>query len=123
MQPTPQKTVSAQVPSELAESLSQLEGRIPVNELALRVVRAAAALPGVAGARLWRIAEDEADVWAEIGALPAKTKRPTHLSSTEKSAVPPTVWTGALGSDDFRMRILEVHGEREFPEGVQSQLA
>jgi phosphoserine phosphatase RsbU/P len=122
MQPTPQRSVSARVPSELAESLGQMEGRIPTNELALRVVRAATMLPGVTGARLWRIEQDKADVWAEIGTLPAESRRPDGLSSREKTAVPSTVWTGALGSDDFRMRILEAHGERVFPEEVLSQL-
>src|SRR5215470_15424956 len=122
-QPTPQKTASARVPPELAESLAQMEGRFPANELALRVVRAAASLPGVAGARLWRIEQNETDVWAEIGTVPAEAKRPEHLSSVEKTAIPSNVWTGALGSDDFRMRILEVHAERAFPEEVQSQLA
>jgi len=122
MQPTPQRSVSARVPPELAETLGQLEGRIPVNELALRVVRAAATLPGVTGARLWRIEQNEADVWAEIGTLPAESRRPDGLFGREKSAMPSTVWTGALGSDDFRMRVLEAHGESTFPEEVQSQL-
>ena len=122
MQPTPQRSVSARVPPELAESLGQMEGRIPANELALRVVRAATMLPGVTGARLWRIEQDEANVWAEIGTLPAESRHPDGFSSREKTAVPSTVWTGALGSDDFRMRVLEAHGERAFPEEVQSQL-
>ena len=122
MQPTPQRSVSARVPPELAESLGQMEGRIPANELALRVVRAATMLPGVTGARLWRIEQDEANVWAEIGTLPAESRRPDGFSSREKTAVPSTVWTGALGSDDFRMRVLEAHGERTFPEEVRSQL-
>jgi phosphoserine phosphatase RsbU/P len=123
MQPTQQKALSGGVLPELAESLGQLEGRIPANELALRVVRAASSLPGVAGARLWRVEQDEPEVWAEIGTLSAEIKRPANFSSAEKSEIPPTVWTGALGSDDFRMRILEVHGERAFPEEVKSQLA
>ena len=123
MQPTPKKTASARVPAELVDCLGQLEGRIPANELALRVVRAATSLPGVAGARLWRVHQDEAEVWAEIGTLPLEAKRPAHNARPENSEMPSTVWTGALGSDDFRMRILEVHGENAFPEEVQSQLA
>ncbi len=94
-----------------------------MNELALRVVRAATALPGVTGARLWRIEQDESEVWAEIGLLPAEARRPAGLSRGEKSAVPSMVWTGALGSDDFRMRILEVHGESAFSEETQTQFA
>jgi sigma-B regulation protein RsbU (phosphoserine phosphatase) len=123
MKPTPQRIVPASVPFELAESLCQLEGRIPVNELAPRVVRAAMALPGVVGARLWRVEQEVAEVWAEIGALPAEEKRTVHPGVGEKSEAPPTVWTGALGSDDFRMRILEVHGQNAFPEETKSQLA
>jgi len=123
MKPTPQRIVPASVPFELAESLGQLEGRIPVNELAPRVVRAAMALPGVVGARLWRIEQEAAEVWAEVGALPAEEKLSARPTVREKSEVPSTVWTGALGSDDFRMRILEVHGQGAFPEETKSQLA
>ena len=121
MQPTPQRSAQSSVPPELTESLGQLEGRIPANELALRVVRAATTLPGVAGARLWRVEQEEATVWAEIGTLPAETGRP--FAAQEKNAAPSTVWTGPLGSDDFRMRILEVHAERPFAEELKSQLA
>ncbi|HWZ98569.1 MAG TPA: PP2C family protein-serine/threonine phosphatase [Candidatus Dormibacteraeota bacterium] len=123
MKPTPQKTVQLRVPPELEESLGQLEGRIPADELALRVVRATMAIPGVAGVRLWKVEQDSANVWAEIGAVPAEINRPARLFSAGKSEVPDTVWTGALGSDDFRMRILEVHGQSAFSEELQSQLA
>jgi phosphoserine phosphatase len=123
MQPGQQKSLPTAIPSELLESLGQLEGRIPANELALRVVRAAMALPGVAGARLWKVEQDSADVWAEIGALPEEVKQPSRLFSKGANETAANVWTGALGSDDFRMRVLEVHGESAFPENVQSQLA
>ena len=60
MKPTPQRTpqrtvhqsATTRVPPELADSLGQLEGRIPANELALRVVRVATMLPGAVGATL-----------------------------------------------------------------------
>jgi serine phosphatase RsbU (regulator of sigma subunit) len=123
MQPSPQKSAHFSLPHELVESLGQLEGRIQANELAMRVVRAAMALPEVAGARLWRVEQDSADVWAEIGALPAEVKQPSRLFSAEPSEAGTNVWTGALGSDDFRMRVLEVHGQSAFPEDVQAQLA
>src|SRR5206468_6351448 len=64
-----------------------------------------------------------AEVWAEVGALPAEEKLSARPTVREKSEVPSTVWTGALGSDDFRMRILEVHGQGAFPEETKSQLA
>jgi phosphoserine phosphatase RsbU/P len=123
MQPSPQKSTDSSIPQEMVESLGQLEGRIPANELALRVVRAAMALPGVAGARLWRVEQDSADVWAEIGALPMEVKHPSRLFSVERSEAAANVWTGALGSDDFRMRVLEVHGQSALPDVVQAQLA
>lgn len=122
MQPTPQRSARPQVLPELTESLGQLEGRIPANELASRVVRAAMTLPGVAGARLWRVEQDEANVWAEMGTLPAAAGRPASRSTRESNDAPSTVWTSALGSDDFRMRILEIHGEQPLPEDLQSEL-
>jgi len=77
----------------------------------------------VAGARLWRVEQDEADVWAELGMLPSDTKRPEKTALQETSAASSSAWTGALGSDDFRVRILEVHGEHPFAEEAKSQLA
>ncbi|MBS1841439.1 MAG: PP2C family protein-serine/threonine phosphatase [Acidobacteria bacterium] len=123
MQPSPQKSARSGIPRELEESLGQLEGRIPANELALRVVRAATSLPGVIGARLWRVEQDSADVWAEIGALPARESSPSKIFSPEKNETPSSVWTGALGSDDFRMRVLEAHGESAIAEEAKAQLA
>jgi len=134
MKPTPQRTpqrirqstahksATAGVPPELADSLGQLEGRIPTNELALRVVRAAATLPGAVGARLWRLEHEVADIWAQIGTLPEGAARLERTTTTEKSDLPSTIWTGALGGDDFRMRILEVHGESAFSDEAKSQL-
>jgi len=121
-QTTPHQSATARVPPELADSLGQLEGRIPANELALRVVRVAMALPAVVGARLWRLEQEVADIWAEIGILPEGAARPERTTTTEKSELPSTIWTGALGSDDFRMKILEVHGENAFSDEVKSQL-
>jgi serine phosphatase RsbU (regulator of sigma subunit) len=123
MQSSPQKSVQSSLPQDLLECLGQLEGRIPANELALRVVRAAMALPGVVGARLWRVEQDSADTWAEIGALPAEVKHPSRLFAARTNEAAANIWTGALGSDDFRMRVLEVHGQSAFPEEVQAQLA
>ena len=113
-QSNPRQSATARVPPELADSLGQLEGRIPANELALRVVRAATTLPGAVGARLWRIEQEVADIWAQIGTLPEGAARLERTTTTEKSDLPSTIWTGALGGDDFRMRILEVHGESAF---------
>ena len=75
----------------------------------------------VAGARLWKLEQEEPELWAEIGALPERTR--PQLPAAQSRDVSSNVWTGALGSDDFRMRVLEVHGEREFTEDTKSQLA
>jgi phosphoserine phosphatase RsbU/P len=121
MTPTPQRIPTSGVTPELLDSLGHLEGRIPVNELALRVVRAAMAMRDVAGVRLWKLEQEEAELWAEIGALPERTR--PQLPTMQSKDISSNVWTGALGSDDFRMRVLEVHGEREFTEETKSQLA
>jgi phosphoserine phosphatase RsbU/P len=107
---------------ELLDGLRLLEGRFPANEIANRVVRAAMGQPGVAGARLWRADRGEAEVWAEAGTLPASVAagmKPGLPSDTSKD---PTIWAGALGSDDFRVRVLEVRGTGPLEDRVRSQM-
>jgi phosphoserine phosphatase RsbU/P len=107
---------------ELLDGLRLLEGRFPANEIAARVVRAAMSQPGVVGARLWRADRGEAEVWAEAGTLPASTpagRKPGLPSDTTKD---PSIWAGALGSDDFRVRILEVRGAGPLEDRVRSQM-
>jgi sigma-B regulation protein RsbU (phosphoserine phosphatase) len=107
---------------ELLDGLRLLEGRFPANEIANRVVRAAMGQPGVAGARLWRADRGEAEVWAEAGVLPASTPagiKPGLPSDTSKD---PSIWAGALGSDDFRVRVLEVRGAGPLEDRVRSQM-
>jgi sigma-B regulation protein RsbU (phosphoserine phosphatase) len=107
---------------ELLEGLKLLEGRFPANEIANRVVRAAMGQPGVVGARLWRADRGEAEVWAEAGTLPASAAagmKPGLPSDTSKD---PTIWAGALGSDDFRVRVLEVRGAGPLEDRVRSQM-
>ena len=52
---------------ELLAGVRLMEGLLSPNELARRVVRAAMAQPGVAGARLWRVERGAAEVWAAEG--------------------------------------------------------
>jgi sigma-B regulation protein RsbU (phosphoserine phosphatase) len=110
---------------ELLLGLRELEGRYPTQELASRVVRAAMAQPGVSGARLWRIDRGKPEVWAHEGTLPPGTEQPaTDATDTPgaNSGTEPTLWTGALGSDDFRARILEVRGNAPLSDTVRVQL-
>jgi sigma-B regulation protein RsbU (phosphoserine phosphatase) len=107
---------------ELLDGLRLLEGRFPANEIAARVVRAAMGQPGVVGARLWRADRGEEEVWAEAGTLPSPAgagMKPGLPSDTSKD---PSIWAGALGSDDFRMRILEVRGAGPLEDRVRSQM-
>src|SRR5579863_233777 len=117
---SPQKT--REIFPELFSAIQVLEGRYPANEVAARVVRAAMLLSGVVGARLWRVERGAAAVWAEGGELPASF----HTNALGGAMVNPgkdaTLWTGALGSDDFRVRILEVHGNTPFKDEVRAQL-
>jgi len=45
----------------------QLEGRFPANELATRVIRATMMQPGITAARLWRVENGAAEIWAAEG--------------------------------------------------------
>jgi serine phosphatase RsbU (regulator of sigma subunit) len=113
--------VSEEFP-ELLEGLRLLEGRFPVNVVAERVVRAAMAQPGVAGARLWRADRGTAEVCAESGTLPAWNPERTKTGVASDSAKEPALWAGALGSDDFRLRVLEVRGAQPLSNTVRGQL-
>src|SRR5258707_789800 len=107
---------------ELLEGLGLLEGRFPVNVVAERVVRAAMAQPGVAGARLWRVDRGTPEVWAQSGTLSAWNPQKTKLGAARDSAKDPALSAGALGSDEFRVRILEVRGAQPLRDSVRGQL-
>jgi sigma-B regulation protein RsbU (phosphoserine phosphatase) len=109
---------------ELLLGLRELEGRFPTKEVAARVVRAAMAQPDVCGARLWRIDRGIAEVWAQDGNLPPAGERGVTADSggLASAEADPALWTGALGSDDFRVRILEVRGSAPLSGPVRAQL-
>jgi len=107
---------------ELLEGLHLLEGRLPSNELAFRVVRAAMTQPGVVGARLWRTDKGEPEVWAASGTLADSTAAVAKPGLPSDSSKDPTLWAGALGSDDFRVRVLEVRGATPLSDAVRAQL-
>ena len=119
MNETPARPKIQDVYPDLMEGLRLLEGRHPANEIAARLTKAAMRQPGVAGARLWRIDKGEAHVWSESGVLPPAGKGGGGAGATDKND--PTVWTGPLGSDDFRIRVLEARGT-SLGEGVRGQL-
>jgi phosphoserine phosphatase RsbU/P len=120
------RAAQAQFP-ELLLGICELEGRLPTNEVASRVVRAALAQPGVSGARLWRMDRGVAEVWAQEGALPLASDSAVASNSAPgvsatSTSTDPSIWTGALGSDDFRARVLEVRGNAPLAESVRAQL-
>jgi len=122
MSESPARQKVTEVFPELLDGLRLLEGRFPANEIANRVVRAAMGQPGVAGARLWRADRGEAEVWAEAGVLPASTPAGIKPGLPSDSSKDPSIWAGALGSDDFRVRVLEVRGAGPLEERVRSQM-
>jgi sigma-B regulation protein RsbU (phosphoserine phosphatase) len=107
---------------ELLDGLRLLEGRFPANEIAARVVRAAMGQPGVVGARLWRADRGEAEVWAQAGSVPASSPAGMKPGLPSDSSKDPSIWAGALGSDDFRVRVLEVRGAGPLEDRVRSQM-
>ena len=107
---------------QLFEGLRLLEGRYPSNELAVRVVRAAMVHEGVIGARLWRTDRGEPEVWAEAGAPAIPAAPGTKPGLPSDISKDPSLWVGALGSDDFRVRVLEVRGDGPLSEIVRAQM-
>lgn len=107
---------------QLFEGLRLLEGRYPSNELAVRVVRAAMVHEGVIGARLWRTDRGEPEVWAEAGAPAIPAAPGTKPGLPSDISKDPSLWVGALGSDDFRVRVLEVRGDGPLSEVVRAQM-
>ena len=107
---------------QLFEGLRLLEGRYPSNELAVRVVRAAMVHEGVIGARLWRTDRGEPEVWAEAGAPGIPGPPGTKPGLPSDISKDPSLWVGALGSDDFRVRVLEVRGDGPLSEIVRAQM-
>ncbi len=112
---------------QLSDVLHTLEGRIEPAELARRVVRAALSQPGVIGARLWRIEEGQSRVWAEEGKFPDATAALQHpANQVMKSPASPDedalIWAAVLGSDDFRMRVLEARGSQPLDGVARSRL-
>jgi sigma-B regulation protein RsbU (phosphoserine phosphatase) len=122
MSETPVRQKVTEVFPQLLDGLRLLEGRFPANEIAARVVRAAMSQPGVAGARLWRADRGEAEVWAEGGILPASTPAGIKPGLPSDSSKDPSIWAGALGSDDFRVRVLEVRGAGPLGDTVRGQM-
>jgi phosphoserine phosphatase RsbU/P len=106
---------------ELFQGLRQLEGRFPTNEIAARVVKAAMAQPDVGGARLWRVDKGVAQVWAQAGLL-ASAENGIVTDPSPDGTTNATLWTGALGSDDYRVRVLEVHGTVPLTDVARAQL-
>jgi sigma-B regulation protein RsbU (phosphoserine phosphatase) len=106
----------------LAEGLRLLEGRFPSNEVALRVVQAAMIQPDVAGARLWRVDNGNAKVWTAAGILPAAGDNEAVAGAVINPTNDAKLWAGALGSDDFRVRVLEVRGNCVLSDELRTQL-
>ncbi|MGA2420277.1 MAG: GAF domain-containing protein, partial [Candidatus Acidiferrum sp.] len=111
---------------ELLAGVRLMEGRTSANELAMRVVRAAMLQPGVVAARLWRVDGGKATVWALEGNFPPPApvapQSADGASPLISSGDDPTIWTSPLGSDDFRVRALEVRGACALTAEVRAQL-
>jgi phosphoserine phosphatase RsbU/P len=103
---------------DLLAGVRLMEGRLSPGDLARQVVLAAMRQPDVIGARLWRVERGQSEVWAAEGQLPAHSVGSPLLSASED----PLLWTCPLGSDDFRVRALEVHGAKPLSPEVRAHL-
>ena len=106
----------------LAEGLRLLEGRFPSNEVAQRVVQAAMLQPDIIGARLWRVDNGNARVWTAAGALPPTGDNRGVAGAVINPTNDGKLWATALGSDDFRVRVLEVRAKSAITEEMRAQL-
>ena len=107
---------------ELLEGLRLLEGRFPANELAVRVVRAAMTQRGISGARLWRVENGAAEIWAAEGEMPCTERNHTLAHIVIDPTNDPKLWTCAMGNDDFRVRVLEARSSTAIDQNTRSQL-
>jgi sigma-B regulation protein RsbU (phosphoserine phosphatase) len=116
---------SGEIPELFAELLAGvrlMEGRLSPRDLAHQVVLAAMCQPDVVGARLWRVERGQSEVWAAEGQLPAHADHADGERPSLSQSDDPTLWTSALGSDDFRVRALEVHGAAPLSAEVRGHL-
>ena len=104
------------------EGLRLLEGRFPSNEVAQRVVQAAMLQPDVIGARLWRVDNGNACVWTAAGILPPSGDNEAVAGAVINPTNDGKLWAAALGSDDFRVRVLEVRGKSVLGGELRAQL-
>jgi phosphoserine phosphatase RsbU/P len=110
------------VSRELLNFFRSLEGRFSPAEVATRVVEAALALPGVGGARLWRVDHGTAQVWSAAGCLPPTGDNDTVAGVVINPVNDQALWAAVLGSDDYRVRVLEVRGDGPLNAAERTQL-
>ena len=106
----------------LLDGLRLLEGRFPANELAARVVHAAMTQPGISAARLWRVENGAAEIWAAEGEMPCTERNHTLAQVVIDPTNDPKLWTCAMGNDDFRVRVLEARSSTAIDQVTRSQL-
>jgi phosphoserine phosphatase RsbU/P len=94
------------------------------SDLARHAVEVAAALPDVAGARLWRLAGGRPTVWQETGKLPAAEVNVAEraFANFPVAAHDGTRWVAALGGSGQALSVLEVHGAKPLGEKTRKML-
>lgn len=122
MRETPARPEAQNSFTGLVEGLRLLEGRFPSSEVAQRVVQAAMVHPEIAGARLWRVDDGRAQVWTAAGTLPPSGDSRAIAGAVINPANDGKLWAAALGSDDFRIRVLEVYGKQTMSADLRAQL-
>jgi len=122
MSETPARQRIKEAFPELLDGLRLLEGRYPANELASRVVRAAMIQPGIIAARLWRVENGMAEIWATEGDVPCAERNHTLAHAVIDPSNDAKLWTCAMGNDDFRVRVLEARGSAAIDLNARSQL-
>lgn len=109
---------------QLAATLAAIDPNGSPSQLVKQVVKAAAAQPGVVGARLWRMADGEPSVWQQTGKLAAADGVLAAKVFRNHSRVPRErgMWIRALRSNGRVVGVLEARGSAALPDSTRQRL-
>ena len=109
---------------QLDQALRAFDPEAESGELARRVVEIIAGQRGLAGARLWRIAEGMPQVWRESGRLPGADPTAVEkiLAGSRAAATNGRRLTWVLRQDAMRLGVLEAYAEAPLSEATQNLL-
>ena len=113
---------------ELSAALHTIDPGADYPALGRQITKAVVEQPGIAGVRLWRMADGHPDLWREDG-----TPGPAQESTVEKLFASSSagraagggkngLWIGPLGNNGNVLGVLEVHGRKSLSADTRGAL-